>query len=145
MADLLKTDLALTRRAFWEETSDRWGVDLQPERGDLALVAGRANLAQALLNRLFTRVGELSDLGHPDYGSRLYQLVGEINNARTRALAELYIRESLAYEERVKEVALITFAPPSRRADKRESLEISIVARLIDDGEPLTVSISMNL
>ena len=60
-------------------------VDLQTERGDLKLVRGRANLAQAVLNRLFTRQGALARLGHPDYGSRLYLLPGEPNNRRTRA------------------------------------------------------------
>ena len=69
-------------------------------------------MAQAILNRLLTRRGELTALGHPNYGSRLHMLLGEPNNARTCARAELYIRESLAAERRLAETVDITFAPP---------------------------------
>ena len=84
-------------------TSDRDPVDLlSAAGGDVQTVTGRENLAQAIVNRLLTRRGELTGLGHPDYGSRLHLLVGELNNARTRGLAELYIRDSLAQEPRSK-------------------------------------------
>lgn len=145
MASLMLTDLLLTRRALGSTSSDRVIIDLQAGREDLALVSGRANLAQAVLNRLFTRQGELAALGHPDYGSRLYRLIGEPNNRRTQALAELYLRESLAAEERITEIVAITFAPLSRHADKRNLLEISLIVRLVEESEPLALAFTLTL
>lgn len=139
------TDLALTRRVFDAQTSDREGIDLISERGDIKLVNGQANLAQAILNRLLTRQGELTGLGHPDYGSRLYQLVGEVNNRRTQALAELYIRESLANEPRIREIVAITFAPASSRPNQRGLLQISIAILPLDEDDPLVVGVALSL
>lgn len=123
----------------------RSAVDLRESRGDLRLVGGRSNLGQAILNRLYTRQGELADLGYPDYGSRLYQLVGEPRSTRTLARAELYIRESLAAESRIKEVSDIYFAPPSNRPDKRNELEIRITVVPVDKKKSLTLSAALNL
>ena len=39
---------------------------------DFRAVAGHDNLAQAVVMRLLTPRGELTPLGHPDYGSRLH-------------------------------------------------------------------------
>jgi phage baseplate assembly protein W len=128
---MLLTDLFLTRRSLSSLTSPRLAVDLHQPGGDLRLTRGRANLAQAILNRLFTRQGELGALGHPEYGSRLYQLIGQPNTRRTHALADLYIRESLAQEERIAEVVDITITPPSLRADQRNVLEMRITVRPI--------------
>ncbi|RLT44685.1 MAG: DUF2634 domain-containing protein [Chloroflexi bacterium] len=144
----MTTDLFLTRRAFGSQVGDRDAVDLDRERGDLRLVSGRENLAQAIVNRLLTRQGELTGLGHPDYGSRLYQLVGEPNTRRTQALAAHYIRESLAAETRIREVTAISFAPPSLRGEKRAVLDIQISVRLRGDptgSDALTLSLTTNL
>jgi hypothetical protein len=152
----MMTDLMLTRRALESLSDDRIAVDLQSASGDLRLASGRANLAQAILNRLFTRQGELTGLGHPDYGSRLYQLIGEPNIRRTHALADLYIRECLAQEERIEEVITIAMTPASLRpdlraslrADPRSLLEIQITVRPIealDATQLLTLSLKMNL
>lgn len=139
-------DLLLTNRAWGELTSDRDSVNFATDRGDLQLVSGRATLAQSIVNRLLTRVGELSGLGHPDYGSRLYQLVGQPNTRRTQVLADLYIRESLAQEEQIQEIASITFSPPSLRADMRNVLEVRIAVRPVaDEGPLLSLSIGVNL
>ena len=140
----MTTDLALTRRAFGDQSSDRQYVDFRAYRGDLVLASVRANLTQAILNRLFTRQGALTGLGHPDYGSRLYQLIGEPNTQRTRILAEMYIRESLAGEPRIAEIVALTFEPFSMRADKRFILEVNLVIRPVDD-EPLTITVGLNL
>lgn len=142
----MATDLQLLQRALGEQASDRMSVELADNgRGSLQLASGRANLAQSITNRLLTRQGELTGLGHPNYGSRLYQLIGEPNTRRTQTLADLYIRESLAAEKGVKEIVAITFAPPSLRADKRNVLEVSIVVRPIDEEELLTLTIAVTL
>lgn len=143
--DLHQIDLYLTRRQFNTLNSDREQVDLRATTSrDLATTTGKQNLTQAIINRLLTRRGELTQLGHPDYGSRLYQLIGELNNSRTRALAEVYIRECLAQEARVAEIRQIAFAPPDRGA-RREVLEITIAVKPVGVEQDLAVSLSLNL
>jgi phage baseplate assembly protein W len=140
----MATDLQLTHRLLGEQASDRMSVDLaDDERGGLQLASGRANLAQSVLSRLLTRQGELAGLGHPNYGSRLYQLIGEPHTRRTQTLANLYIRESLAAEKGIQEIVAITFAPPSLRADKRNVLEVTIVIRPADTEELLTIAVTL--
>jgi phage baseplate assembly protein W len=95
--ELLGKDLKLVDKEIGSD------LNISPS-GDLEIVSGAYNLGQAIVNRLRTRVGELADLGHSRYGSRLYQLVGEPNNERTRELARLYAMESIAQDPRVKEI-----------------------------------------
>ncbi|HEU4456233.1 MAG TPA: hypothetical protein VFR81_24420 [Longimicrobium sp.] len=141
----LKTDLALARRDPGVLTSDREGVDLREYRGDLLLSDGRRNLAQALLNRLYTRQGALAQLGHPRYGSRLHQLVGEPDSRRTRALAEFYVREALTADPRVAEVASVSFETPARTSTRRHVLAMSVVVLPAGGGEALALSLSTDL
>lgn len=140
----MSTDLYLGNRWLDVQASDRTPVDMRAERGDLKLVSGRDDLAQAILNRLLTRRGELADLGHPNYGSRLHQLIGEPNTRRTQVLADLYIRESLAAEPRIREIVSIVFSPPSR-SEKREVLDVQIVLHPADGNAPLVLSTRVNL
>jgi phage baseplate assembly protein W len=143
--DIFLKDLKLTRRSFDQEVSDREKVDLQSSiGGDLQTVSGQANLAQAIINRLLTRRGELTRLGHPNYGSRLHQLIGEVNNNRTRGLAEIYIRECLAQESRIEEIRFIKFKPPSRGMD-REVLEVTLAVKPLGQSEAITFTIAFSL
>lgn len=138
--DLLKAykDLRLTQRGFHVTTSDRTYVDLQPTfLGSLDTVDGHTNLAQAIVNRLWTRKGELAELGHPEYGSRLYELIGEPNNLRLRVLTEIYIRDCLAQEERIAEIQYIQFSPPERGI-KRSILRVTLGVLPIGYTQPLT-------
>lgn len=81
------------------------GYDLNiSPTGDLETIGEEYNLAQAIIMRLNTMQGELTDLGHSSYGSRLYELVGEPNNERTRELVRLYALESVARDPRVEEI-----------------------------------------
>ena len=143
MPDDYGKDLKLTGRAFDQMTSDREPVDLLAAAGgDVRTVSGRENLAQAVVNRLLTRRGELARLGHPQYGSRLHLLVGEPQNARTRGLAEIYIRESLAQEPRIQAVTKVAFAPPAR-GQERDTLYVSITVRPAGGGGDLTLIIPL--
>lgn len=93
--------------------------------GDLETVSEDYNLGQAIVNRLRTRTGELADLGHALYGSRLFELIGEPNNERTRELARLYCRESVAQDPRVDDVldiAVDTYKNEPHRIDIRISV-----------------------
>lgn len=143
MPDYLFNDLQLTRRAFDRLTSDREPVDLTlNRRADLALVGGRDNLAQAIINRLLTRKGELSTLGHPEYGSRLHELVGEPNNLRLRAKAEIFIRQALAQERRIEKVVAVSFAAPARLLD-RDMLKAQIRVKPVGEMAELAVVIPL--
>ncbi len=139
---LAERDLALTRRAAGRRSSDRTAVDLRRSAsGDLATVSGRENLVQAILNRLFTRRGELTGLGHPRYGSRLHLLIGEPDNARTRGRAAIYVRECLAREPRIAEVSAVELAPPSGDG----VLGITLAVRPVGRADDLTLRLDVSL
>jgi hypothetical protein len=91
------------------------GVDQSLVKGttvrDFGLISGRGNLGQAILMRLMTPVGELAPLGHPDYGSRLNEIVGRQNTDTNRNLAKLFILDSLRQEPRIKSVVSVTATP----------------------------------
>lgn len=72
---------------------------------------GRENLAQAVILRLLTQRGELSALGHVDYGSRVPELIGRENNDTTRNQLKLFILEALKHEPRIEKVNQLTVAP----------------------------------
>lgn len=112
---LLGTDLRLDFEA--NGTYIGLGADLGIERhGDLDLASGRYNLGQAILHRLLTRKGELSDIGHPDYGSRLHELIGEPNTETTRELVRLYMKECITQEIRIHEIiSIVLTVPPDNR------------------------------
>lgn len=126
------TDLALTRRALGELSMNREAVDLRPFEADLALYSDKKNLIQAIHNRLHTRLGELTLLGHPSYGSRLYLLQGEPITWRTKALAQLYIGESLAAEKRITEVHEIQLFETEDRATLGVRLMLAAAQSPID-------------
>lgn len=84
---------------------------------DLSLVTGRDNLGQAVVIRLLTPRGELAALGHPDYGSRVPELVGRPNTETTRNLLKLYILEALGAEPRIAKTLAVTVAPDDVNRD----------------------------
>jgi len=93
-------------------------------KGDLETVSGAFNLGQAITNRLMTRKGELSELGHANYGSRMYELIGEPNNERTRELAKIYVKECLSQEPRIKEIVKVVVSPVG---NDRIDISISVI------------------
>lgn len=137
-------DLALKRQTLQTEASSRMSIDVGDFRGDLSLRDGLDNIAQAIQNRLFTRKGEMSKLGHDDYGSELYKLIGQPNSWKAKARAELYIREALKKEKRVREVVEIYF-PPADSIESRSVLDIVIVVKVHEFKEQLKLSVSLNL
>lgn len=118
------------------------GADLRaavrPESGatDLERVDGVANLQQALLLRLLTPQGELAPLGHPAYGSRLHELVGEPNTETNRNRAKLYALQALQAEPRVATIASLTVT--TRRGVPNR---IDIHARLVAVDEDTALNL----
>ena len=61
--------------------------------GDLGTVEGEETVIQAIRNRLATRRGELTELGHPEYGSLLETVIGEPNTEDTHRIIETLVRD----------------------------------------------------
>jgi phage baseplate assembly protein W len=101
---------------------------------DLALLSGTDNLKQALLLRFLTPMGELAQLGHPDYGSRLSELIGQLNNQANRNLAKMYVLQALAGEPRVQQVLNVTV---TQNGAHREQMDISVSLQAINATTPL--------
>ncbi len=86
-----------------------FALDLQrtsgaPAGSDINVTTGHESVGQALLLSLRTPQGALRHLGHPDYGSRLFELFGKLNTAGNRRLAELYAEQTVRRDPRVAEV-----------------------------------------
>lgn len=155
----LRTDLALTAAAGVEGaaglvTADSWHwLDLAvgPRRtggrprdggGDLQASEGRANLAQALIVRLLTPVGDLAHLGHPSYGSRLGELVGRLNDEPTRNLARRYVIEAVRAEARVGRLDQLVVRVPDDRPDV---VEIAFSVVPVSGDDPLAIALEVVL
>lgn len=105
-----------------DQQSARILVDLV----DLETLSTQDNLAQALLLRFLTPMGELALLGHPDYGSRLFELIGELNNDTNRNRAKLYVLEALAAEPRVQQPPLLVSVTQNRANPTEMDIEIHL-------------------
>ena len=136
---LLGTDLGLayasTTGSFADAdliVSSARGTIPRHRRLDVGVVADLAAADQFLANRIQTRKGELAPLGHPEYGSRHHDLLGQPNIERTRNLIKLYVLEALRHEPRIEEVVgCRVFAPHDPPRDQvRIELDVSII------GEP---------
>jgi hypothetical protein len=127
--EILGSDMRLLGDLTHQDDRHR-GSDLRTRRQaglvDLDIIEGVGNLEQALLLRFLTHVGDMAVLGHADYGSRLWELIGELNNDTNRGLAKLYTLEALEAEPRVQEVISVdvTQSPFDRtRADIQVALK----------------------
>ncbi len=110
---------------------------------DLARADGLANLEQALANRLKTRRGELAALGHPDYGSRHHELVGEPNVERTRHLIKLYVLQALRDEPRIERVLAVNVS--AEHEPPREVVRITLALRVQGQPQPLNLVLPFSL
>jgi hypothetical protein len=156
----LGSDLALTRYTGVPASlplleADSWGtLDLQavPGKGtglqkstearDLGAISGRDNLGQALILRLLTHKGALAPLGHPEYGSRLVELIGRLNDETSHNLARLYTIEALSQEPRVHRLLDLRVDTAESSAD---TLRISFSVVPLDDDEPLGLALEVTL
>lgn len=79
--------------------------ELQFENGDIALVSGRANLHQALANRITTNHGELKF--HGTYGANLGRLIGALAGPVRELVAADYVDDALRSENRIQSVTRV--------------------------------------
>jgi phage gp46-like protein len=144
---LFGADLRLLGNLDRQESRDR-GSDLatarRPESGefDLARLQGVENLKQALLLRFLTPVGELAPLGHSDYGSRLFELVGERNTETQRNRAKLFVLQALAAEPRVRKVLAVDV---TTRRSAPTRIDIAVRLLVVSEPEPLNLVFPFSL
>jgi phage baseplate assembly protein W len=145
----LATDLSIYRAVLGNERS-RGSPDVRAVPGhivppartpqdDLATVEGIDNLRQAVVNRLLTRRGELAPLGHPEYGSRLYELIGRPNSATQRNLAKLFVIEALSQEPRIDAKKIQVSITPDPR--DRQAVVIEIRVRPVGQDSPVALQV----
>ena len=126
---------------WWEDADQE--INRQVRRGnDLAVAQGLDAIDQMLINRLKTQKGELTALGHPDYGSRHHELIGEPNVERTRNLIKLYILEALSHEPRLEKVLDCTV---TRDPSERSTVRVVIMAKIIEIDEPRNLVVPFSL
>jgi phage baseplate assembly protein W len=125
MTDVLGRDLLALYRVTDGRHED---LDLGPEQ----TVGGTDNAVQAVIHRIKTVAGELADLGHPDYGSRHHELIGQPNTEGNRNLVKLYILQALAREPRIEKVLKAdVVADP-----QRDRVTIALTLRFIGTPVP---------
>lgn len=112
-----------------------------PARGrgrvlDFGTVGGRDNLGQALLMRILTPLGELAQLGHPGYGSRVHEVIGSGNTATVRNLLRLYIIEAVQREPRVGEIVQLSIVPAK---GTRQTVDVDLVVKPVGFNETVQV------
>lgn len=134
-SDLMISDFEYGADLVLTESEKKQGARRR-EFGDLSVISGFANLGQAILNRLRTRRGELAELGHPEYGSRLYELIGSPNDDRTRELVRVLTVESLLQEPRVRRVVSVRVRT-AKDDPYRVDVEVSVLP--VESEVPLSV------
>jgi phage baseplate assembly protein W len=118
--------------------------DISPHAVDLGTVTGKANLAQSLILRLKTQRGELKGLGHPDYGSRHHELLGEPNTNNNRNLIKLYVLECLRQEPRLEKIEKVEVAQTEGK-ENRDKVEVRIKATVKDSPTPISLVVPFML
>jgi phage baseplate assembly protein W len=113
------------------------------ERTDLRVVAGRDNLAQALILRLLTPLGTLRALGHAGYGSRLHELIGREKTPALRHLCRAFVLEAIAQERRVQPKAVSFEFDPT--AEGPSDLCFTVAVRPIAGGDAIGLTLEVAL
>jgi phage baseplate assembly protein W len=154
MSDYLGSDLVVVPYLIAHDAAE---VDLvarrQPIRGklaggameafDLGAIAGRENLAHALLLRLLTPRGSLAALGHEAYGSRLHELIGRRKNSALRNLCRAFVLEVVAQEPRVEDQAVQLIFDPA--AETAESFVFTLAVKPVAGGDPVQLGLEVGL
>lgn len=113
-------------------------VDLAVGPTDLQVTSGADNLAQALTLRLIVHRGELQALGHPSYGSRIAELIGEPMDRENLGLLRRYVRKTLLSDPRVEEVLRLDLHLRSSGVVEVEAVVKPVAA------DPLTLKVAFD-
>lgn len=90
--------------------------------GDIALVEGLTNAKQSIVNNILIEKGTYPNIDS-EYGSEIYEVLGEDYEAGNVEALQVYIRNCLLENERVQTINNIT---PYTTVDKRLILNISV-------------------
>ena len=115
-------------------------ADIEPGEGERGLVRGLDNLVQALTLRLLIDRGELSGLGHPRYGTRIRDLLGQTMDRANLELLRRYVRRSLLDDPRVAEVVQVAVQPHPAEPG---AVQVTATVRAVS-GETATVQAVLN-
>lgn len=107
---------------------------------DLGTVDDMDNFAQAIWLRLGVPRGDLTHLGHPDFGSRLHLLIGRLATPETLALARAYVREALRGDDRIADIGGLEVVP-----DPTLPGTLLISVGVLPSGRDKPVNLSMKL
>lgn len=110
---------------------------------DLEVAAGVDTLRQAIVNRLKTHRGELAPLGHPEYGSRHHEMIGEPNVERTRNLIKLYVLQALKREARIEKVLQANVR--AEHDPPRDVVRIELAVKVIGQALPMEIIVPFSL
>ena len=133
---LLGRDLALFYpgpSGWWEDADLATTIPTRAGAGvDIDVVDGVRAADQLFVNRLKSHKGELAPLGHPEYGSRHHELIGQPNVERTRALIKLHVLECLSHEPRIERILRcdVTAAHSPPRSVVRIVIELAIAGEV---------------
>ena len=131
---------------------DSWGsLDLAmhpraPRPGDdtdLDVAVGGDSLRQALLLRLLTPQGSLASLGHVEFGSRLHELIGELNTPVTRRLARTYTLRALIADPRVESILDLRIPEPDQTSQDVVNIWALVKAKNVTDPIELGIEVAL--
>ena len=106
---------------------------------DFTTVRYQNNLIQAIINRLKTQIGE-TEL-HPNYGSRLPELIGTNPTDLTLSIVRMHVREALLQEPRVAEIVHIK--PSFRAGSNKQTIDVDLRLRPINNLATLNLVYSL--
>lgn len=78
---------------------------------DNGRVEGLDNLRQALIFRLLVQRGELAQLGHPRFGSRLHESIGVRMTRANLDLLRRHTRRAILSDSRVEKIEVLMVEP----------------------------------
>lgn len=105
---------------------------------DLQRITFESNLNQAITLRLKTAKGELGQ--HPEYGSRLHELLGTNANIETLQLVRMHIRDALLQEPRVDSITKIS---PKYSDSLNNVIDVNLIVVPINTNVPLNMVFSV--
>jgi len=134
---VFKTDLRLVLPRSGQSDA----IDLAHDTDAMESVGGIDNLAQALTVRLLVDQGELTDLGHPHYGSRIRELLGANLDRANLELMRRYVRQTLMSDPRVAEVVEVRV---EARHNAPGIVDVETVVQSVS-GESMQIGVSLNV
>jgi phage baseplate assembly protein W len=123
------------------EFSDDGEVDLDWAAGRPDTVSGPQNLIQALILRLLVYKSEIAGIGHPRYGSRVRELIGQPLTRENLGLLRRHVRQALKEEPRVREIVKLDVRA---RTGTPGAVDVAATVRAVTD-DVVDVAVALDL